>query len=270
MKAPFQTKYIRQKNSPVTSQLQSKQICSVQALWLGRLCYKFDRAMNLTPLCVEWDFQIDPDEDPRVSPRKWLFLWVIFALTGGIPRRRFILIKTLLPYRQLKCTGHLFHEKNSMPFFQIPKKGTNCLCLESISDWEQKGTGSFLQLAPVSVLNHAVSEESEPSGLLALVDGHQSLNQPIKQLGWVLPSVCIGRWTFNCIRPHSHRTRDTTRTQIWMQILWCCLHALWTLPLTTTGSICLRVLCEWGLSCPMPKFVHQNAGSAQACVPLVC
>ncbi len=39
-----------------------------------------------------------------------------------------------------------------------------------------------------------------------------------------------------------------TLTQMRMFFLWCCLRAVWTLPLMTTGSICLRcVLCELGL-----------------------
>ena len=44
----------------------------------------------------------------------------------------------------------------------------------------------------------------------------------------------------NEVRPNSHRTRDATRTQIGTFFLWCCLPAVWTLPLTITGPICLR------------------------------
>ena len=42
------------------------------------------------------------------------------------------------------------------------------------------------------------------------------------------------------LRLNLHRTRDVTRTQIGTFFLWCCLRAVWTLPLTITGPICLR------------------------------
>ena len=45
------------------------------------------------------------------------------------------------------------------------------------------------------------------------------------------------------LRPNSHRTRDAMRMQIGMQILWCCLRAVWTLPLTSTGPICFASRC---------------------------
>ena len=66
--------------------------------------------------------------------------------------------------------------------------------------------------------------------------------------------VCKTKRNCRLIPTNSHRTRDATRTHIGTQILWCCLCAVWTLPLRTTGPICLvalcvvlRVLCEWGL-----------------------
>ncbi len=45
------------------------------------------------------------------------------------------------------------------------------------------------------------------------------------------------------IRPNPHRTRDVTCAQIGMFFLWCCLCAVWTLPFTSTGPICLRCAC---------------------------
>ena len=52
---------------------------------------------------------------------------------------------------------------------------------------------------------------------------------------------------------HKGRTMQCARKlKLGMFFLWCCLQAVWTLPLTTTGPIylrcvALRVLCEWGL-----------------------
>ncbi len=60
-------------------------------------------------------------------------------------------------------------------------------------------------------------------------------------------------------RRNSHRTCHATRRQIRMFFLWCCLHAVWTLPLMIIGPICSRcvvlciasrVLCELGLGVP--------------------
>ena len=42
------------------------------------------------------------------------------------------------------------------------------------------------------------------------------------------------------LRPNPHRTQDVTHTHIWTFFLWCCLCAVWTLPFTSTGLICLR------------------------------
>ena len=51
-------------------------------------------------------------------------------------------------------------------------------------------------------------------------------------------------------RPRSHRTRNQVCTQICMQTLWCCLQAVWTLPLTTMCSkICVCLL--WGALRPV-------------------
>ena len=68
-----------------------------------------------------------------------------------------------------------------------------------------------------------------------------------------LPLLKQPTWPCACFRPDSHRTHHVTRTQIKTFFLWCCLRAVWTLPLMTTGPICLRrvasrVLCELGLS----------------------
>ncbi len=45
------------------------------------------------------------------------------------------------------------------------------------------------------------------------------------------------------LRLNSHRTCDAMRMQTRMFFLWCCLQAVWTLPLTTTGPICWLYAC---------------------------
>ncbi len=44
------------------------------------------------------------------------------------------------------------------------------------------------------------------------------------------------------VRPYSHRTRHATPMQMGTFLLWCYLQAVCTLPLTTTGPICLRCI----------------------------
>ncbi len=46
------------------------------------------------------------------------------------------------------------------------------------------------------------------------------------------------------VMPNSHKMRHPRHTQIGTFFLWCCLRAVWTLPLTTTGPICLRCVAR--------------------------
>ncbi len=71
----------------------------------------------------------------------------------------------------------------------------------------------------------------------------------------VLSSSCVSAgFGPNPHRPHSHWTRDATRTQIGMFFLWCCLRAVWTLPFTSIGSISFarrHASCvDWALTPP--------------------
>ncbi len=67
------------------------------------------------------------------------------------------------------------------------------------------------------------------------------------------------------LRPNSRRTR----TQIGMFFLWCCLRAVWTLPLTTTGPICLHCV-ERRVAHPVWIRPHPFRNSEQFCDLLIC
>ena len=54
-------------------------------------------------------------------------------------------------------------------------------------------------------------------------------------------------------RPNPHRMQDTMRAQIGTFFLWCCLHAVWTPPFTSTGCVvCLRRVAR---SVPRPVWI---------------
>ncbi len=70
------------------------------------------------------------------------------------------------------------------------------------------------------------------------------------------------------IRPSSHRMRKHICVQIFTQILWCCVQAVWTIPLTAVCfKICVRVLR--GAPCPVwtrPKEVYLFLDFVQFCI----
>ncbi len=73
--------------------------------------------------------------------------------------------------------------------------------------------------------------------------------------------VCLkgaihARTSPDTLGPNAHRLRDATRAQIGTFFLWCCLHAVWTPPFTSTGPICSHRVAR-GVPRPVwigPKF----------------
>ncbi len=129
-----------------------------------------------------------------------------------------------------------------------------------------------LHAANVSFTSERTSTNELPSSLDAeTCSAHHS--KKFWQNGQTIQFAGQFAWS----KPNSHRTRDATPTQIGTFFLWCCLRAVWTLPLTTTGPICLRcvalrcvvrrvaprVLCELGPNSLAKKLRRTNERNRQ-------
>ncbi len=45
---------------------------------------------------------------------------------------------------------------------------------------------------------------------------------------------------------------------VWTQIIWCCLHAVWTLPFISTGPICSRCACASNVNWAQICWINKN------------
>ncbi len=83
---------------------------------------------------------------------------------------------------------------------------------------------------------HTVDPRSIPRG-----GGGRTKNYPTELVLRLTdrPKAHSPRISIEMLRPNPHRTRDATLAQIRTFFLWCCLHAVWTPPFTSTGPIFL-------------------------------